>query len=77
MSFKGLSDGQKRRALVPLLMAANHLHGLSFSIAINKRCSSIFAASPPLDLSNPEFAAYRKWKTVVLERAFFICHVLG
>ena len=77
MSFKRLGDTQRRRAVVPLLCAANHLCGLSFSIAINKKCESIFAAPSPLDLSNPDFAAYRKWKPAVLEKAFLALHVLG
>jgi hypothetical protein len=77
MSFKRLSDGQRRLALTPLLKAANCLHGLSFSVALNKQCESVFAARPPLDLSNPEFAAYRKWKPAVLDKAFFAVHVLG
>ncbi|MGB6066716.1 MAG: hypothetical protein WBG50_18075 [Desulfomonilaceae bacterium] len=77
MSFKRLSDGQRRRALPHLLKAANSLEGLSLSIAFNKRSESVFEARPPLDLSNPQFAAFRKWKTEVLEKAFFICHVLG
>lgn len=77
MSFKQLSDGQRKRALLPFLEAANTLEGLSFSIVLNKRCKSIFADSPPLDLSNPQFAAYRKWKIGPLEKAFFILHVIG
>ena len=77
MSFKRLTDGQRRRALRPLLEAADELQGLSFSIAVSKRCDTVFAASPPLDLSNPEFAVYRKWKPAVLEKAFFVVHVLG
>ncbi len=77
MSFKRLGDGQRRKALIPLLEAANGLEGLSFSVAFNKRCESVFAARPPLDLGNPGFAAYRKWKVGVLEKAFFIAHILG
>ena len=77
MSFKRLADKQRRRALLPLLEAANALEGLSFSVAFNKRCDSVFAAQPPLDLGNPQFAAYRKWKAGVLEKAFFIAHILG
>jgi hypothetical protein len=77
MSFKRLGDGQRRRALPPLLEAANILEGLSFSVALNKRCESLFAARPPLDLSNPDFAAFRKWKPMVLEKVFFVVHVLG
>lgn len=77
MSFKRLADGQRRRAMVPLLSAANHLHGLSFSVVMNKNCESVFAACPPLDLKNPDFAPYRKWKPAVLEKAFLVLHVLG
>jgi hypothetical protein len=66
-----------RRARAPFLCAANHLHGLSFSIAMNKKCASTFAARPPLDLSNPDFAVYRKWKPAVLEKAFLTLHILG
>lgn len=77
MSFKRLNDGQRRRALMPFLQAANDLNGLSFSIAVNKECKSFFEKTPPLNLSNPEFARYRKWKPAVLEKAFFIVHVLG
>ncbi len=77
MSFKRLTDGQRCRALQPLLEAANDLDGLSFSLAVNKQCDTVFAASPPLDLNNPDFAAYRKWKPAILEKAFFILHILG
>lgn len=76
MSFKRLADIQRRRALAPLLDAANSLDGLSFSVAWNKKCESAFA-SPPLDLNNPEFSPFRKWKPTVLEKAFFVIHVLG
>jgi len=64
-------------ALRPFLEASNDLEGLSFSIAVSKQCDTVFAARPPLDLSNPEFAAYRKWKPAVLDKAFFVLHVLG
>ncbi len=77
MSFKRLGDIQRRRALLPLLYAANSLDGLSFSVALNKRCDSVFEANPPLDLSNPDFADYRKWKPEILEKAFLIIHIFG
>jgi hypothetical protein len=77
MSFKRLGDGQRRRALIPLLKAADRLEGLSFSIALHKKCESLFAARPPLDLSNPDFSSFRKWKVTVLEKAFFVVHVLS
>jgi hypothetical protein len=77
MSFKKLGDGQRQRALLPILTAANSLEGLVFSLAINKRCPSLFEARPPLDLHNPQFAAYRKWKPDVLEKAFLVLHLSG
>lgn len=77
MSFKRLGDEQRRQALIPLLEAANNLEGLSFSVALNKKCESLFAARPSLDISNPNFAAFRKWKATALEKAFFAVHVLG
>lgn len=77
MSFKGLGDTQRRQALEPLLEAANRLEGLSFSVAISKRCGTIFSGRPPLDLGNPAFEAYAKWKIHVLEKAFTTVHFLS
>ncbi len=77
MSFKRLGDKQRKQALLPLLEAANSLEGLSFSIALNKKCESLFADRSPLDLSNPDFAAFQKWKPSVLEKAFIVVHVFG
>jgi hypothetical protein len=77
MSFKKMNDSQRRRALSPLLDAANSLSGLSFSVAIDKKCKSLFSKSPPLDLSNPNFRPYQKWKTAVLEKTFLVTHLIG
>lgn len=77
MSFKKLGDEQRSQALLPILTAANSLEGLVLSLAFNKRCQSVFEARPPLDLRNPQFAAYRKWKPAVLEKAFLILHLYG
>ena len=76
MSFKCLGDGQRRQALHPFLEAANTLDGLSLSIALNKKCQSIFESQIPLDISNPDFSAFRKWRPKILEKAFFIVHIL-
>ena len=76
MSFKRLGDKQRKRALGPLLEAADCLEGLSFSAAINKN-TSLFAGMPPLDLSNPQFEAFRKWKKAPLEKAFVIVNFIS
>jgi hypothetical protein len=43
ISFKSLGDNQKKRALIPILEAANSLEGLSFSVAINKKSKMFFS----------------------------------
>ena len=77
MSFKRLNDGQRKRALRPLLTAANCFNGLSFSVAVSKKCKSFFAGPVPLDIENPEFTQFRKWKPAVLQKAFVIVHIIG
>ena len=47
MSFKRLGDKQRRAALVPLLDAASALEGISLSVALHKRCDTVFN-NPPL-----------------------------
>ena len=76
MSFKRMADKQRQSALIPLLDAASKLQGISFSIAVNKKCNHIFN-NPPLDLSNPDFGAYRNWKPKVLAKAFFVVSTLA
>ncbi len=77
MSFKKLGDGQRQRALLPILTAANSLAGLVFIVAVNRHCPSIFQSRLPLDLHNPQFAAYLRWKPHILEKAFFVLHLSG
>ena len=76
MSFKRLTDKRRQRALCPLLDAASELEGLSLSVAVDKRCDALFN-SPPLELSNPDFDAYQSWKPKVLDKAFFVVHMLA
>jgi hypothetical protein len=77
MSFKQLRDRNRQHALGPLLEAANGLRGLSLTIAVNKKCPSFFAEPSPLDLTNPAFMPYEKWKPSVLTKALFVVHLLG
>ena len=76
MSFKELShDKQRQRALAPFLTAADAIPGLVFTVAIDSAIDSLFEGAAPLDLSNPDFAAFRKWKPRVLEKAFRVVHL--
>ena len=77
MSFKNLGDSQRKKALIPFLTAANSIEGLSFSVAISKQCESLFSGEAPLDLNNPDFQSFKKWKMKVLEKAFITIHFLG
>lgn len=77
MAFKRLSDERRWQALGPFLSAADRLGGLSFSVAINKKCGSLFAGDAPLDLGNPDFACFRKWKPAVIEKACVVVNFLG
>ncbi|MGD0785913.1 MAG: hypothetical protein ABR969_08875 [Sedimentisphaerales bacterium] len=77
MSFKGLGDVQRQKALKPLLEAANSLKGLSFTMAVNKKCVSFFPENGPMDLANPDFYMFKKWKKRVLEKAFLITHCIS
>jgi len=77
MSYKKLGDRYRREFLGPILEIADELEGLSISLAISKAAPSLFPKGVPLDLSNPEFAAFRNWKGEVLEKAFNLLHFTG
>jgi hypothetical protein len=77
MSYKKLGDRYRRKLLLPILKAADDLNGLSVSVAINKNCASLFSSNGPLDLKNPDFSAFLKWQSAVLEKAFTVLHFLG
>jgi hypothetical protein len=77
MSFKGLNDKQKQRALAPFLEAANTIPGLVFTVAIDSTIKSLFEGPAPLDLNNPDFAAFRKWKSKTLEKASIAIHFIS
>jgi hypothetical protein len=77
MSFKNLRDKQRWDALVPFLSAANTIPGLLFTVAISSKIDSLFTGPVPLDLSNPDFAAFRAWSRPTLEKAFRVVHFLS
>jgi len=77
MSYKGLSDSIKQRALVPFLRAANSIPGLCVTIAIEKSVSEFYENSVPLDIMNHDFAPFVKWKDTVLRKALTVSHLIG
>jgi hypothetical protein len=78
MSFKELShDKQRQGALASFLEAANIIPGLVFTVAIDSTIESLFEGSAPLDLNNPDFSAFRKWKPKTLEKASRAIHFIS
>lgn len=77
IAFKSLGDIQRKKALIPLLEAANDLKGLSFTVAVNKKSVLCPSDKGLLDLSNPAFHMFKKWKRKVLEKAFLIIHFIS
>lgn len=77
MSYKSLGDRYRREFLRPILDAADQLNGLLICLAVRKGVPSIFKDPYPLDLSNPEFNVFSKWKPTVLGKAFTLLHVAG
>jgi hypothetical protein len=77
MSFKDLRDRRRKDALTPFLEAANTIQGISFTLAIDVAIPSLFDGPAPLNLENPEFAAFREWSPATLEKAFRVVHTLS
>lgn len=77
ISFKGLGDIQKQNILMPFLNSVNYMNGISFTVAIHKEISSIFDKGTPINLNNPDFIEFKKWKKGVLEKASRIVHILS
>jgi len=75
--FKRLGHRQKQRALKLFLQAADSIPGLAFTVAIDLSIESLFAGSAPLDLDNPDFAAFKTWKHTTLEKAFRAIHFIS
>lgn len=75
MSYKGLNDGQRRRALAPFLFAANQIPGVCASLAVAKNVGTLFTQDDsPM---NPELAEYLSWNEAAFERALRIVHFVS
>ena len=77
ISFKNLSDIHRKRILEPFLNSTNHLNGISFSVAIDKRIKSLFENNSLFDMNNYEFHELRNWKKDTIEKAFTVMHFLS
>jgi hypothetical protein len=75
MSYKGLNDKHRRRALVPFLHAANRISGLLFVIAIDRHVRTIFDAPFGISESVKQVPELQRWKSQSIERLMRTIHV--
>lgn len=75
MSYKGLNDGQKRRALMPFLTAADQISGVCVSFAISKAAATIFEKDD--EQPSPELIECLKWPRYLFERTLRIVHIVS
>lgn len=75
MSYKGLNDSHRRRALVPFLAAADMIPGMCVSLAVSKSVDTLFRrdASP----INPALTDCLTWSESLFERVLRIVHVVS
>jgi hypothetical protein len=68
MSYKGLNDKHRQRALLPFLAAANRIPGLLFLVAIDRRIESVFQG-------RSEIPELKSWKAQSVERLMRTIHI--
>ena len=77
MSFKGLNDRQRRQALIPFLQAADNIHGLCVTIAIDKRIQNIVDGNTLLNYLNQTSILKNKWKPRKFENMFRVINFVS
>jgi len=73
MSFKGMNDYRRRRALLPFLRAANVIPGLTFTVALKK------GLGVPPELAAAEGAClpqpFNSWSSATLRKLVLVSHL--
>ena len=77
MSFKGLHDGVKRRAMPQFLSAADYIRGALFVFAIHKGHASLFSRDTKLDMKSPELLPFSHWRPAAFEKLLRSTHFLS
>jgi hypothetical protein len=77
MSYKGLNDTNKKRALFPFLLAANHIPGLSVTFLINKKIDSLFAKAGKLDIQTMGLDQFQHWSNYSFEKLLRVLHFIS
>jgi hypothetical protein len=74
MSYKGLGDKMKAKALGPFLETADRIPGLCVTLAVHKRLGGV---AEGIDTSQPGFAEFALWPRASLSKAVELAHFLG
>lgn len=78
MSFKSLGDSVRQKSLIPFLLAADDIHGVVFSIAIDKSVSKHFVMGPS-DIEASFLCDWvrEKWKLAQFDRMVTVTHFIA
>ena len=77
LSYKGLNDRQKQKALIPFLLSANRLDGLVLAVLTDKRVQSLFQPAGRLSHGDSELATFSDWKISSIERMLRAIHFVS
>lgn len=74
ISYKGLNDKKRRKALLPFLYAANSIPGLVVTILVDKTIEVLFEPIENAELWDSPLKDYKHWKRPVFEKLLRIIH---
>jgi hypothetical protein len=77
ISFKGLNDALKRRALPPFLHASDQLNGVLVSVIVDKGIGQLFLRGSRQDLDADVREGIASWKAAAIEQALRLSHVVA
>lgn len=77
MSFKGLNDVKKRRALIPFLEATNAIPGVLLVVAVHKSVKNLCWGKELRPNWPDTRTLHHKWSPRTFERALFVAHLIG
>jgi hypothetical protein len=77
MSFEGLNDRMKLRALPHFLEAADAIPGILITVAVSKKHRSLFRRDGPLDMESAELQPFAHWKRTTFEKLLRAVHFLS
>ncbi len=73
MSYKQLNDGQRRRALMPFLEAADWIPGVLATVLVDKQFIRSLSLTSEDRLALP--AIFKSWPTQVIQRLLLVAHI--